>query len=66
MKNAFRYRGSVEKRYGIKGIVTKVTEDWIWLKVLKRWRSKDLWEEGYYRKRKNLTNKEWRGMVEGD
>jgi len=66
VKNAFRYRGSVEKRYGIKGIVTKVTEDWIWLKVLKRWRSKDLWEEGYYRKRKNLTNKEWRGMVEGD
>jgi len=66
VKNAFRYRGSVEKRYGIKGIVTKVTEDWIWFKVLRRWRSEELWEDGYYRKRKNLTNKEWRGMVEGE
>jgi len=59
VKNAFRYRGDAEKRYGIKGDVTKVTNDWIWFRVVRRWREKDLWEDGYYRKRKNLSNLEW-------
>jgi len=59
VKNAFRYRGSTEKQYGVKGIVTKVTSDWIWFKVCGKWKNEDVWEDGYYRKRRNLMNKEW-------
>jgi len=59
VKNAFRYRGGTDKQYGTQGIVTKVTEDWIWFKVLRSWKSDEIWEDGYYRKRRNLRNKEW-------
>jgi len=66
VKNAFRYRGSTEKRFGVKGIVTKVTSDWIWFRVFGKRKNEDVWEDGYYRKRRNLINKEWNGIVDRD